>query len=240
MEALRPLILITTSAITGALMGHLTYLATSTLGTWRNVHKVKITSAERRRVAKRKELDEKTAELNGVNQAIKALKELIEGPSPGPNASAPGGGASSQLTPQQRAELEAKLDKQLTAVESLRETIAQLAEEEHTFEENWQKEIHKDPKWEDVNPAIAFERRLMRLPLAVGVGIGFGFLGILLGVDSLSPKPDKPLQVGTIIGISFLIGLYPRVFENALKALADKLTGPEKIAGKKTDAPSAK
>jgi Skp family chaperone for outer membrane proteins len=211
-ENLKKIILVSTSAITGSLLGHLTYLATSTLGTWSNVHDAGIADFKERLASKRAQWQKKQADLTSATDA--------------------------RTKSQQSFNKENDTNKRASLLKDLEDTqglVDKLVAEERSFanavsdlSRELSKKSHGDPHWNTVANSISWERRLMRLPLAVGVAIGCTFLGELLGIDVLTTPKEGIAPLGPILGIAFMIGLYPRVFENALKGLADRLAGRDK------------
>jgi len=86
----------------------------------------------------------------------------------------------------------------------------------------------KEPDWSIVHPTIAWPWRLLRIPMAVGIAVGLALLGAMSGVDSLEPPKHGEVdqqQLAMVLGVFYLVGLYPRVFESLLKTIADRLAG---------------
>lgn len=75
---------------------------------------------------------------------------------------------------------------------------------------------HREPSWDEVLAAIEWPVRIMRLPMVMGIAGGLVFLGSMMHISDFDKEPP--------IGVFFLVGLYPRLFEAAFKGLADRLT----------------
>lgn len=201
----------------GSSLGGLTYIAVSVIGTWRSIHeKLKKTAKENIRYL------EKNSDT--TNNCLDEIRKQIE--------------KCCQESDAEDATIEInKLMKRKRYFEKKREEIQKQINKLNQI-------IDEDPKWEVVKPKIDFKRRMLRIPLAIGLSIGFGLLGALSGIDIIENliKSTDTLETGSktpyyiqALGVFFLIGLYPRVFEKLLKELADRLTGE-----KEDDSPPTK
>lgn len=72
---------------------------------------------------------------------------------------------------------------------------------------------------------LSIHRRLFHVLMSMGLATGFAVLASSVGVDAFQERgADDALKV---LGFSFLVGMFPRVFESFLRGIADRLVGEE-------------
>jgi gas vesicle protein len=72
---------------------------------------------------------------------------------------------------------------------------------------------------------FSIHRRLFHVLMAMGLAVGVAVLGSSVGVDAFKDRTGDDALI--ILGVSFLVGMFPRVFETFLKGIADRLVGEE-------------
>lgn len=83
---------------------------------------------------------------------------------------------------------------------------------------------------------VHLNQRILHVLMSMLLAVGFALVAIALGVDFVQPTDvlGNLRYAALLLGISFLVGMFPRVFITALKGFADRLAD-QKPGGKDAD-----
>ncbi len=207
---LRQSLTLCAAAVVGSILGGMTYLSISLLGTWNELR-------DQRRRANNRELYRHKKEYRKIEERLDILVT-------GTNNLPPKTEGSSDIRENIEAESqdEATPNEVKSKAEEHRRLSSRCAELERTIS-GLEVLALREPDWQEVWEAISWKLRFFRIPMAIGIAIGLAFLGKLAGIKALG-DPGREGNIWNVIGVFFLVGLYPRVFERLLKGLADRLT----------------
>jgi hypothetical protein len=79
---------------------------------------------------------------------------------------------------------------------------------------------------------VHLDRRVLHVIMSMLLALGFAVVALALGVDFLDlsepPPPNgQDMYPAAVLAASFLVGLFPRVFERFMKGVADRLIGSD-------------